>query len=106
MPTNRTESDSRPVVFITGAAGGGIGTSSAIRFAQAGYDVVATDIKRLEGIQRDVENLGAKCLTIHLDVCNSESVQGGMSAMFRVNYRGTSISNSEKQSCRRSTGAT
>lgn len=72
-----SKTSSRPVVLVTGAAGGGIGTCTAIRFAEAGYDVVATDIKPLESVQKSVEELGAACLAIHLDVTKSDSVQAG-----------------------------
>lgn len=77
MASSTSPDKSRPVVLVTGAAGGGIGTSTAIRFAEAGYDVVATDIKPLEGVHKAVEELGVKCLALHLDVCSSESVQAG-----------------------------
>jgi NAD(P)-dependent dehydrogenase (short-subunit alcohol dehydrogenase family) len=74
----QTSSSSRPVVLVTGAAGGGIGTNIAIRFAEAGYDVIATDIKPLDSVKEDVEKLGAVCLALHLDVTDSESVEKGM----------------------------
>lgn len=69
---------SRPVVFVTGAAGGGIGTCTAVRFAEAGYDVVATDIKPLEGVKKSVEDIGSRCLALPLDVTKSDSVKEGM----------------------------
>lgn len=75
--TVNIQGNARPVVLITGAAGGGIGTCTAIRFAEAGYNVVATDIKPLEAVQKAVEDTGAQCLALHLDVCKADSVQAG-----------------------------
>lgn len=72
-----SQSSVRPVVLVTGAAGGGIGTCTAIRFAEAGYDVVATDIKPLESVQKGIEEAGASCLALHLDVRKAESVEAG-----------------------------
>lgn len=77
MASSNSSKNERPVILVTGAAGGGIGTSTAVRFAEAGYDVVATDIKPLEAVKKAVEDSGAKCLALHLDVCSSESVQAG-----------------------------
>lgn len=72
-----SSSKARQVVLVTGAAGGGIGTCSAVRFAEEGYDVVATDIKPLDAVKKAVEGKGARCLALHLDVCKSESVNEG-----------------------------
>lgn len=88
-PTVNVRERDRPVILVTGAAGGGIGTCTAIRFAEAGYNVVATDIKPLDGVQKEVEQKGAKCLALHLDICSSESVQAGM-AFFRLSDGRTS----------------
>ena len=75
MSSERTSS--RPVVLITGAAGKGIGTACALLFARKGYDVVVTDVVDASEVKAEVEELGAKCLAIKLDVCNKESVDSG-----------------------------
>ena len=72
-------STARPVALVTGAAGGGIGTSCCLRFAKEGYDIVATDIVNLENIKRQVEDRGVHCLPVNLDVCKKESVDNGES---------------------------
>lgn len=66
-----------PVVFITGAGGEGIGLNTAVRFAKAGYTVVASDIAPLDAAVKAVESHGQKCVPLHLDVCKSESVNQG-----------------------------
>jgi hypothetical protein len=61
--SSQNSSSLRPVVLVTG---------------EAGYDVIATDIKPLDSVKEDVEKLGAVCLALHLDVTDSESVEKGM----------------------------
>ncbi len=56
-------------VFITGA-GSGIGYQTALVFAEAGADIIATDmnVSGLEQLRPEVEKLGRQCLTLCLDV--------------------------------------
>ena len=67
----------RPVVLITGAGGQGIGFSTAVKFAKEGYTVVATDIAPLDHTAKAVEQAGARCIPLHMDVTKSESVNHG-----------------------------
>lgn len=71
------ETPRRPCCFITGAAGGGIGTSTAVKFAQHGYDIVAGDIADTAGVKALVEAEGVICLGLRMDVCNKNSVDNG-----------------------------
>lgn len=65
-----------PIVFITGAAGGGIGTATALKFARNGYRIVITDIVDLRPTVTAIEalGLGTECMAIPMDVTNSESI--------------------------------
>jgi len=76
---------SRPVVLVTGAAGLGIGTTTCVRFAQEGYNVVATDIQ--DGLSEESESIksikkhlneNAECLVLRMDVCSADSVNEGV----------------------------
>jgi NAD(P)-dependent dehydrogenase (short-subunit alcohol dehydrogenase family) len=57
------------LVVITGAASG-IGRAAALAFASRGARIVASDLngQALGGVRRDVEALGATCLTYAVDV--------------------------------------
>jgi NAD(P)-dependent dehydrogenase (short-subunit alcohol dehydrogenase family) len=83
-----TSNDMSSVVLITGA-GGGIGRASALRFARAGWTVVATDIsdETLEITARALTATGARCVSIIMDVCNSESVRNGVLAILKTRCR-------------------
>ncbi len=63
------------VVIITGA-GRGLGRAMAIRFAQAGADVVAAarTRKQLDETAEAVRATGRKCLVVQTDVTRSEQV--------------------------------
>ena len=73
MADSAASETDRRVVLITGAAGGGIGTATALKFARNGYRVVITDIVDLESTKRSVEGLGAECLAITMDVTDSKT---------------------------------
>ena len=62
-------------VFITGAAAG-IGRATALNFAAKGYVVGAYDIDAagLQSLAEEIANLGAKAITGHLDVTDSEEM--------------------------------
>lgn len=68
MQKNRT-------VVITGATAG-IGRSTALEFAEQGYNVglIARDQEALDKARREVEALGAKALGVSTDVANAEEV--------------------------------
>ena len=55
--------------FITGAAAG-IGRTTALTFAAKGYTVGAYDIDEvgLKSLADEIDNLGARAITGHLDV--------------------------------------
>jgi len=63
------------VAVVTGAAGG-LGTAFSEAMAEAGADVVCSDIdvKGVEATAQKVCNLGRKSLAIHCDVANEEEV--------------------------------
>ena len=64
-------------VLITGAARG-LGLSMAKRFAEAGTEVVLTDIHEgnLEEVAAEIRELGARCRTYVLDVTDEDSILG------------------------------
>lgn len=64
------------IVVITGA-GSGIGRAAALAFARRAAHIVATDINEtaLEEVRREIEALGAKCLTGVLDVSDEAAVR-------------------------------
>lgn len=59
---------SSPVVLVTGA-GAGIGRAVALAFAQAGYQVAATDLNQSEGskLLQDIKSLGRQGIFIQAD---------------------------------------
>lgn len=62
-------------VFITGAAAG-IGRATALNFAAKGYVVGAYDIDAagLQSLAEEIANLGAKAVTGHLDVTDTDEM--------------------------------
>jgi NAD(P)-dependent dehydrogenase (short-subunit alcohol dehydrogenase family) len=62
-------------VFITGAAAG-IGRATALNFARNGYTVGGYDIDEvgLRALANDIEALGGKAVTGHLDVTDSDEM--------------------------------
>jgi 3-oxoacyl-[acyl-carrier protein] reductase len=65
--------------FVTGAAQG-IGRAIALALAEDGADLVLGDLnlEKLEATAREVEGLGRKALTLHLDVSRPDSVQSAV----------------------------
>jgi len=62
------------VVIITGS-GGGIGRYVAKTFAQQRAKVVVSDIKPLDNVSKDLEELDADYLAVPCDVTNTDSVR-------------------------------
>ena len=62
-------------VFITGAAAG-IGRTTALTFAAKGYTVGAYDIDEvgLKSLADEIDNLGARVITGHLDVTDTDEM--------------------------------
>ena len=60
-------------IFITGAAAG-IGRATAVTFARIGYTVGAYDIDAvgLKSLADEIDRLGAKAVTGHLDVTDAD----------------------------------
>lgn len=71
-----------PAVLITGAAGGGIGTATALKFARKGYRVAVTDIVDLSPVKASVAGAGAECVAAPMDVTSSESVDRAVRSVF------------------------
>ncbi len=69
------------VAIITGA-GGGLGSAMAVRFAQAGADVVAASrtVKKLEEVAEQMRKIGRKCLIVPTNVTRSEQVNAMVAA--------------------------
>lgn len=79
------------IAFITGAAHGQ-GRATALALAREGYDVAALDVARqlehpgyrlgtteeLDSLQREVEALGRRCVTIIADVRDDAAVRAGV----------------------------
>ena len=66
----------RKVVLITGASRG-IGACTALTFAKNGYDVILvykSQTVLAEKVQKQVENLGSKCLCVQCDISNDSDV--------------------------------
>jgi NAD(P)-dependent dehydrogenase (short-subunit alcohol dehydrogenase family) len=63
------------IAVVTGA-GRGLGRAMAVKFAEAGADIVAASRTReqLEQTAREVEQTGRKCLIVPTDVTNSQQV--------------------------------
>lgn len=70
------------IVVITGA-GSGIGRAAALAFARRSAHIVATDINEtaLGEVRREIEALGAKCLTGALDVSDEAAVRAFAAAV-------------------------
>jgi NAD(P)-dependent dehydrogenase (short-subunit alcohol dehydrogenase family) len=66
---------SHDVVVITGASAG-VGRATAHRFARAGWCIglIARDGEALEGVRREVEELGGRGLVLALDVASADAV--------------------------------
>jgi NAD(P)-dependent dehydrogenase (short-subunit alcohol dehydrogenase family) len=64
------------VAVVTGSARG-LGTCIAMTFAQAGAHIVLLDqfTAPLEAIEKDIERLGRKALSLEADIANLESVE-------------------------------
>lgn len=73
------------VVLVTGAAGG-IGRATCVAAAEAGADVVATDldVERLAETAEAIEAHGGRALTLALDVTDPEAVREGVARSART----------------------
>ena len=68
--------EERKIVLITGASRG-IGKETAKVYAENGYDVAinyVSDKTDVEGIKKEFEEMGVKCLMVKADVSNEEDV--------------------------------
>ena len=63
------------VAIVTGSAGG-LGKAMAVSLAQAGADVVVTDLSfdKVRETSQEIEKLGRKCIPVKTDVTNSDDV--------------------------------
>jgi NAD(P)-dependent dehydrogenase (short-subunit alcohol dehydrogenase family) len=68
-------------VLVTGA-GGGLGRSIALRFAQAGAHIAALDKDRtgIEGLRLELEGRGRQCLALPCDVTDAEACARAVAA--------------------------
>ena len=68
--------EERKIVLVTGASRG-IGKETAKVYAENGYDVAinyVSDKTDVEGIKKEFEEMGVKCLMVKADVSNEEDV--------------------------------
>ena len=68
--------EERKIVLITGGSRG-IGKETAKVYAENGYDVAinyVSDRTDVEGIKKEFQDMGVKCLMIKADVSNEEDV--------------------------------
>jgi NAD(P)-dependent dehydrogenase (short-subunit alcohol dehydrogenase family) len=68
-------------VLVTGA-GGGLGRAVALRFSQAGADIVALDkdATGIEGLRVEIEGRGGQCLALPCDVTDAEACSRAVGA--------------------------
>jgi len=68
-------------VFVTGA-GGGLGRALALRFAQAGANVVALDkdAAGIESLRSEIESRGGACLAVPCDVTDAAACDRAVAA--------------------------
>jgi NAD(P)-dependent dehydrogenase (short-subunit alcohol dehydrogenase family) len=68
-------------VLVTGA-GGGLGRAVALRFSQAGADIVALDkdATGIEGLRVEIEGRGGQCLALPCDVTDAEACNRAVGA--------------------------
>lgn len=94
---------SKKVVLVTGSSNG-IGKSTVIEFAKAGYDVVInynTDKESALELQKNIHNYGGKSLVIKCDVSNESEVKNMINTVINefgkidvlVNNAGIAIDN-------------
>jgi len=72
--------DNKRVALVTGAARG-IGRRVALTLAERGYAIAANDLDVLEGALKDLEQAGARMLSVPGDVSDEESVCGMVEAV-------------------------
>ena len=65
------------VAAVTGAASG-LGRSMALAFAAEGMDVALADVdeKNLYSVENEIQSLGARAITLKVDVSQAEQVEG------------------------------
>lgn len=70
------------IVFVTGATSG-IGKATALKAAEAGFDLIITGrrAERLEELAEEIRNKGVDVLTLSFDVRNAEEVRTAIDSL-------------------------